>query len=76
MKIKLTAQNWYEYHEVWEILEWKDGCHFRVETTGKFIWKPKENWLDKQKYTTSSISTTLTNQMRKEGFVEVELWEI
>lgn len=76
MKIKLTSQNWYEYHEVWEVTEWRDGDIYKTKTTNKYIWKPKENWLDKQKYITSSISTRLLDIMRKEGFVEVTLWEI
>ena len=72
MKIRIPSYRSSEYVQVYKILEFRDGCIFRSENTGKFIERDKATKLDKTKFTTTSILTELT----KQDFIEMEMFEI
>jgi len=68
---KVTIQSHYSfrYSEVYEIVEWRDGCVFKTKSIG-FIHNDDAHKFSKDKYILSSLSTKLTRNQR---LIELEL---
>ena len=58
-EITIPPYESYKYLELWEITAWKDGCIWKARPFGN-IKAEHEHLLDKQEFTTSSLSTSLT----------------
>lgn len=59
-KIKVKSYNAFQYLSVFEIIEWREGCIYKTKDTNKCIHSKDKDKLDQQKYTTTSLSTSLT----------------
>jgi len=57
-RVKINNYESFRYCELYEITEWRDGCIWRAEPVG-FIRAEDECKIDRNKYTTSSLSTDL-----------------
>jgi hypothetical protein len=70
----VTLKRWdlWQYQEVWEITEWKDGTIKGTRSTGRFISLDNLARLDRQKYTVSPVSA---RRMGAED-VTLELFEV
>ena len=65
----------YLYREVWQITAMKDGCIYKTKSTKKFIHQDDEGKLDAEKFTTSSISTTIIKSAVNNR-ITLPLWEV
>ena len=69
MLMKVKTYHAFKYLEVYEIIKWKDGCIFDVKSTNKYIPYEDEEKIDRDKFTTSSVSTSL----RDSKFVRLDV---
>ena len=62
----------HDYREVFEILEYKDGCVFRTRSTGQFVHRAEVVLLP-ENYRHCTISTSLIIRVQNEGFVYLSI---
>lgn len=58
-KLTIPSHESHKFSQVWETTEWRDGYSYKVKSIGYILTENKENY-PPDKYTLSSISTTLT----------------
>lgn len=63
----------HEYREVFEILEYKDGCVYKTRPTGQFVHRAEVVLLP-ENYRSATISTSLINRVREEGMIHISLF--
>lgn len=63
----------HDYREVFEILEYKDGCVFRTRSTGQFVHRAEVVLLP-ENYRSATISTSLMIRVQNDGFVYLSLF--
>ncbi|MFA5132885.1 MAG: hypothetical protein WC444_06190 [Candidatus Paceibacterota bacterium] len=58
MKITVPAHKCYKYEEVWEVVEFKDGCIYKTEPLGFVVAidDPDYDRIDRSRYTLATIN--------------------
>ena len=60
--MRIQSFDSFKFREVFKITQWKDGMIFKTKTTNCFVREEDVEKLDKLKWTTASLSTSLTRQ--------------